>query len=171
MWSLSIIPLPFISNPSRPVRHPRRCDTTSTTTPHTQVSIPVYRATGVLMLDSNSETQDYTQSVDSWSLRSLKYELLVRTHLFVSDALVSCYHFGKWPFPDDRLNELSPSNDDVGISSLKYIPAIHPEFHLAIMGALSYEWLIGQVCNKDSRHDHDGRIQNRDRSTVSSHKI
>jgi len=60
------------------------------------------------MLDSNSETQDYTQCVDSLSLRSLIYELLVRTHLFASDALVSGYYFGNWPFPADKLNELSP---------------------------------------------------------------
>ena len=48
----------------------------ATTTLHTQVSTPLYRAPEVQGLDSNSETSIYTNSVDIWSLGCVIYELL-----------------------------------------------------------------------------------------------
>ncbi|PUU79625.1 kinase-like domain-containing protein [Tuber borchii] len=80
----------------------------ATTTFHTQVSTPVYGAPEVLGLDSSSETSDYTNSVDIWSLGCVIYELLERKKLFVSEFQLSCYFFGKWPLPEDRLRGLSP---------------------------------------------------------------
>ncbi|CUS11452.1 unnamed protein product, partial [Tuber aestivum] len=46
-----------------------------TTSFHTRVSTPMYSAPEVLGLDSNSETSDYTNSVDIWSLGCVIYEL------------------------------------------------------------------------------------------------
>jgi serine/threonine protein kinase len=140
----------------------------ATTTFHTQVSTPVYSAPEVLGLDSNSEISDYTDSVDIWSLGCVIYELLVWTKLFVSEAQVSRYYFGKWPFPEGRLKELAFPIADVGISLLKSMLTIQPEDRLTAMGALSHGWLAGfEAGNKDSGDLQDGMVQNQDRSTVS----
>ena len=85
------------------------------TTLHTPVSTQAYSAPEVLGLDSNSETSDYTNSVDIWSLGCVIYELLIGTKLFALEGQVSRYYFGKWPFPEDKLQALSPPTDDVGI--------------------------------------------------------
>ena len=77
----------------------KRVQAQATTTFHTQVSTPVYSysAPEVLGLDSNSETSDYTNSVDIWSLGCVIYELLVGTKSFLSESQVSRYYFGIWP--------------------------------------------------------------------------
>jgi len=82
----------------------------ATTTFHTQVSTPVYsvRAPEVLGLDPNSETSNYTNAVDIWSLGRVIYELLVGTKLFVSEFQLSHYFYGTLPFPEARLRVLSP---------------------------------------------------------------
>src|ERR1700712_5330795 len=80
----------------------------ATTTFHTQVSTPLYGAPEVLGLDSNSETSEYTNSVDIWSLGCVIYELLVGTKLFISEFQLYRYFYGKWPFPEDKLKGLSP---------------------------------------------------------------
>jgi len=140
----------------------------ATTTFHTQVSTPVYSAPEVLGLDSNSETSDYTNSVDIWSLGCVIYELLVGTKLFVSEAQVSRYYFGKWPFPEDRLKDSAFPIADVGISLLKSMLTIQPEDRPTAMGALSQGWLAGfEEGDRNSRGDQDGTTQNQDRSTAS----
>ena len=65
----------------------------ATTTLHTQVLTQVYSAPEVLGLDSNSETSDYTNSVDIWSLGCVIYELLVGTKLFVSEFQLYRYFY------------------------------------------------------------------------------
>ena len=69
----------------------KRVRVQATTTFHTQVSTPVYSAPEVLGLDSNSETSNYANSVDIWSLGCVIYELLVGTKLFVSVIQLSGY--------------------------------------------------------------------------------
>ena len=113
----------------------------ATTTFHTQVSTPMYSAPEVLGLDSGSETSDYTNSVDIWSLGCVIYELLVGTKLFASEGQVSRYYFGKWPFPEDTLKGLSPPTDDLGISLLKSMLIIQPEDRPTASSALSHGWL------------------------------
>src|ERR1700743_1024640 len=78
------------------------------TTLHTPVSTQAYSAPEVLGLDSNSETSDYTNSVDIWSLGGVIYELLEGTKLFVSEAQVYSYFYRKRPFSKDKLKEISP---------------------------------------------------------------
>ena len=140
----------------------------ATTTFHTQVSTPVYSAPEVLGLDSNSETSEYTNSVDIWSLGCVIYELLIGEKLFVSEFQVSCYFFGKWPFPEDRLRGLSPPTDDIGISLIKSMLAIQPEGRPTVAGALGHGWLAElKNDNEDSRSDSDEMTQSRDQNTVS----
>ena len=128
----------------------------ATTTLHTPVSTQLYSAPEVLGLDSNSETSNYTNSVDIWSLGCVVYELLVGTKLFVSEGQVSRYFFGKWPFPEDKLKGLSPPTDDNGISLLRSMLLIQPEDRPTAAGALSHEWLAGlKSDDKDSRDDQD----------------
>ncbi|KAG0643257.1 kinase-like domain-containing protein, partial [Tuber brumale] len=114
-----------------------------TTTFHTQVSTQVYGAPEVLGLDSNSETSEYTNSVDIWSLGCVVYELLVGERLFVSAAQVSRYYFGKFPFPAGRLKALSPPADDLGISFLASMLVIQPEDRPTAASALGHAWLVG----------------------------
>jgi len=97
------------------------------TTFHTQVSTQIYSAPEVLGLDSDSETSNYTNSVDIWSLGCVIFELLVGTKLFLAEGQVSRYYFGKWSFPEDKLTGLSPPVGDFGISLLKSMLAIQPE--------------------------------------------
>ena len=85
----------------------KRIRAQATITFHTQVLTQVYSAPEVLGLDSNSETSNYTNSVDIWSLGCVIYELLVGTQFFVSEAQVSRYFFGKRLFPEDKLKEFS----------------------------------------------------------------
>jgi len=113
------------------------------TTFHTQVSTPRHSAPEVLGLDSNSETSNYTNSIDIWSLGCVIYELLVGTKLFASEGQVSRYYFGKLPFPEDKLKGLSPPPDDIGISLLKSMLVIQPEGRPTAAGALSHAWLVG----------------------------
>ena len=137
----------------------------STTTFHTPVSTPLYGAPEVLGLDSNSETSEYTNSVDIWSLGCVIYELLVGERLFVSEFQISCYFFGKFPFPEDRLRGLSPPTDDVGISLLKSMVMIQPEERPTAVGALNHAWLEGLIdTNEDSRDNRDKVAHNRDES-------
>ncbi|CUS11450.1 unnamed protein product, partial [Tuber aestivum] len=119
----------------------KRIQAQATTTFHTQVSTQVYSAPEVLGLDSNSETSDYTNSVDIWSLGCVVYELLVGTRLFVTEGLVSRYFFGKWPFPEDKLRGLSPPTSEAGISLIKSMLLIQPEDRPTAVGALRHEWL------------------------------
>ena len=97
------------------------------TTFRTQVSTQIYSAPEVLGLDSNSETSNYTNSVDIWSLGCVIFELVVGTKLFLAEGQVSRYYFGKWSFPEDKLTGLSPPVGDFGISLLKSMLAIQPE--------------------------------------------
>ena len=126
----------------------------ATTTLHTQVSTPLYSAPEVLGLDSNSETSEYTNSVDIWSLGCVIYELLVGTKLFVSEFQLSGYFYGKWPFPEDRLRGLSPPTDDIGIWLLKSMLKIQPEGRPTAADALSHRWLAD--LKSDNDHSGDG---------------
>ncbi|CUS11445.1 unnamed protein product, partial [Tuber aestivum] len=119
----------------------KRIQAQDTTTFHTQVSTPTYGAPEVLGLDSNSETSDYTTSVDIWSLGCVVYELLAGGKLFASAGLVSRYFFGISPFPEDKLRGLSPPTSDIGISFLKSLLEIRPGDRPTAAGALQHEWL------------------------------
>ena len=138
------------------------------TTLHTPVSTQAYSAPEVLGLDSNSETSDYTNSVDIWSLGCVIYELLIGTKLFALEGQVSRYYFGKWPFPEDKLQALSPPTDDVGISLLKSMLVIKPEDRPTAASALGHEWLVGIPSdNEDSGEGQDLVTQGRNESTRS----
>ena len=140
----------------------------ATTTFHTQVSTQGYSAPEVLGLDSNSETSDYTNSVDIWSLGCVIYELLVGTKLFASEAQVSRYFFGKMPFPEDKLKALSPPTDNLGISLLKSMLLIQPGDRPTAAGALSHRWLASpDTGNEDTRGDQDETAQSRGESALS----
>ena len=135
---------------------------------HTPVSTQAYSAPEVLGLDSNSETSDYTNSVDIWSLGCVIYELLVGKRLFPSQGQVFLYYFEKLPFPEDKLKGLSPPTDDIGISLLKSMLLIQPEDRLTAAGALDHEWLAGiHSDNEGSGGDQDQVTQGRDASTPS----
>ncbi|KAG0643263.1 kinase-like domain-containing protein [Tuber brumale] len=139
-----------------------------TTTFHTQVSTQVYSAPEVLGLDSNSETSDYTNSVDIWSFGCVVYELLVGTRLFVSEGQLSRYYFGKFPFPKDKLKALSPPTDDIGISFLESMLVIQPEDRPTAASALRHEWLVGvKGDNEDCGDNQNETTQGRDERTRS----
>ena len=140
----------------------------ATTTLHTQVLTQVYSAPEVLGLDSNSETSNYTNSVDIWSLGCVVYELLVGTKLFASEFQLSGYFYGKRPFPEDKLKELSPPTDDLGISLLKSMLLIQPEDRPTAAGALSHGWLTAlKTGDRDSREDQGGAGRSQGASTLS----
>ncbi|KAG0643272.1 kinase-like domain-containing protein [Tuber brumale] len=137
-----------------------------TTTLHTQVSTRVYGAPEVLGLDSNSETSDYTNSVDIWSFGCVVYELLVGTKLFVSEGQVFRYYIGKFPFPEEKLKVLSPPIDDIGVSFLQSMLATQPEDRPTASSALGHVWLVGvQGENEDGRDDRDKPTNGRDERT------
>ena len=139
----------------------------STTTLHTPVSTQLYSAPEVLGLDSNSETSDYTNSVDIWSLGCVIYELLTGTKLFALEGQVCRYFFGKCPFPEDKLKGLSPPTDDTGISLLKSMLLIRPEDRPAAAGALSHGWLAGIKSDcEDSGDDQDRTVQSLDEGVL-----
>jgi len=139
------------------------------TTLHTPVSTQAYSAPEVLGLDSNSETSEYTNSIDIWSLGCVIYELLVGTKLFALEGQVSRYYFGKLPFPEDKLKGLSPPADDIGISLLKSMLLIQPEDRPTAAGALSHEWLAGIYSdNEGGGEDQDEVTQGQDQSTRSA---
>ncbi|PWW73102.1 kinase-like protein [Tuber magnatum] len=121
----------------------KRIQAHDTTTFHTRVSTPGYSAPEALGLDSNSETSDYTNSVDIWSLGCVVYELLVGERLFVSDGQVLRYYLGKWRFPEDKLKGLSPPTDDAGILLLESMLTIQPENRPTAAGALRHAWFTG----------------------------
>ena len=138
----------------------------ATTTLHTQISTQAYSAPEILGLDSNSETSDYTNSVDIWSLGCVIYELLVGTKLFPSEGQVSRYYFGKLPFPEDRLKRLSPPASDIGISLLKSMLLTQPEDRPTAASALSHEWLASiHSDNEEGGKDQDEVAQGRDERT------
>ena len=138
------------------------------TTLHTPVSTQAYSAPEVLGLDSNSETSNYTNSVDIWSLGCVIYELLVGTKLFPSEGQVSRYYFGKLPFPEDKLKGLSPPAGDIGISLLKSMLVIQPEDRPTAAAALSHEWLAGiHSDDEGGREGQDQVTQGLDESTRS----
>jgi len=141
----------------------------ATTTLHTQVSTPVYSAPEVLGLDSNSETSNYTNSVDIWSLGCVVYELLVGERLFVSEFQLYRYFYGTWAFPEESLRALSPPIDDTGISLLRAMLAIKPGDRPTATGALGNSWLTGlKDDNEENGGDKDSRTQSRNRSTLSN---
>ena len=129
------------------------------TTPHTQVSTQTYGALEVLRLNSTSETSDYTNAVDIWSLRCMIYELLMRTHLFTSWSQVSCYYHEKWPFPEDKLKELPTPIDNAGISLPKSMLTIQPEDRPTAVSALGNAWLT------DLKSDDEGSGDDQDETT------
>ena len=136
----------------------------STTTLHTPVSTQLYSAPEVIGLDSSSETSDYTNSVDIWSLGCVIYELLTGTKLFALEGQVSRYFFGKCPFPEDKLKGLSPPTEDIGISLLKSMLLIRPEDRPTAAGALSHGWLAGiKSDSEDSGDDQDQTTQSLDK--------
>ena len=140
----------------------------TTTTLHTQVLTQGYSAPEVLGLDSNSETSNYTNSVDIWSLGCVIYELLVGTKLFVSEAQVYSYFYRKRPFSKDKLKVLSTLTDDLGISLLKSMLLTQPEDRPTAEGALGHGWLTGlKNGNEDSAGDKEETTQSRSQSTVS----
>ena len=140
-----------------------------TTTLHTQVSTLSYGAPEVLGLNSNSETSDYTNSVDIWSLGCVTYELFAGTKLFTQEFPLYRYFFGNPPFPEERLKELSPPIDDAGITLLKAMLAIKPGERPTAADALSHRWLAGLKCSSDecSEEDGGGTTPNRNESTPS----
>ena len=139
----------------------------ATTTLHTPVSTQLYSAPEVLGLDSNSETSNYTNSVDIWSLGCVVYELLVGAKLFVSEGQVSRYFFGKCPFPEHKLKGLSPPMDDIGISLLKSMLLIQSEDRPTATGALSHGWLAElKGDNKDSEDGRDETVQTPDEGAL-----
>ena len=136
----------------------------ATTTLHTQVSTQIYSAPEVLGLDSNSETSNYTNSVDIWSLGCVIFELLVGTKLFLAEGQVSRNYFGKLPFPEDKLRGLSPPTSDFGISLLKSMLVIQPEDRPAAAAALRNPWLTGVKSEgEESGDDKDKSIRGRKR--------
>ena len=140
----------------------------ATTNFHTQVSTAGHSAPEVLGLDSNSETSEYTNSVDIWSLGCVIYELLVGAKLFISEGQVSHYYFGKWPFPEDTLKGLSPPTDDLGISLLNSMHIIQPEDQPTAADALGHRWLAGLKSDKESnQYNEDKTIESRDESSQS----
>jgi len=140
----------------------------ATTTFHTQVSTPVYSAPEVLGLDPNSETSNYTNSVDIWSLGCVIYELLVGTKLFFSEFQLYRYFYGTWPFPEESLRVLSPPTNNTGISLLRAMLAIQPGDRPTAAGALRNQWLTGlKSTNEASGNDKDERTQSRNRSIPS----
>ena len=142
-----------------------------TTTFHTQVSTPLYSAPEVRGLDPNSETSEYTNSVDIWSLGCVIYELLVGTKLFISEFQLSGYFYGKWPFPEDRLRGISPPTGDIGISFVKAMLAIQPQDRPTAADALSHAWLAElKSDNEHSGGDGAETIQNGYRKKISSRK-
>ena len=146
----------------------KRIRAQATTTLHTQVLTQVYSAPEVLGLDSNSETSDYTNSVDIWSLGCVVYELLVGTKLFVSEFHLYRYFYGIWPFPEDRIRGVSPPADDIGISLLKAMLSIQPEDRPTAGDALSHAWLADLKCdNEHSGDDGAETIESGDRSMPS----
>jgi len=141
----------------------------ATTTLHTQVSTPVYSAPEVLGLDPNSETSNYTNSVDIWSLGCVIYELLVGTNFFVSEFQLYSYFYGTWPFPEESLRVLSPPTDDTGIVLLRTMLAIQPGSRPTATGALRNQWLTGLKSIKEmSGSEKDERRQSHDGSTPSN---
>ena len=140
----------------------------ATTNFHTQVSTPAYGAPEVRELDSNSETSVYTNSVDIWSLGCVIYELLIGEKLFASEFQVSCYFFGKRPFPEDRLRGLSPPTEDVGISLIKSMLQIQPKDRPTAAEVLSHAWLVSlKTYNKYGGDDEGGAIQSRNEGAPS----
>ena len=140
----------------------------ATTTFHTQVSTPAYGAPEVRELDSNSETSVYTNSVDIWSLGCVIYELLIGEKLFASEFQVSCYFFGKRPFPEDKLRGLSPPTGDVGISLIKSMLQIQPEDRPTAAEVLSHAWLTNlKTYNEYSGDDEGGAIPSRNEGALS----
>jgi len=138
------------------------------TTLHTQVSTPLYGAPEVLGLDSNSESSDYTNSVDIWSLGCVIYELLVGRKLFASWDQVSRFFFGKRPFPEDILRGLSSPTDEIGISLLKSMLLIQPGDRPTVADALNHVWLADLANgNEHSREDEGRTPPSRDESTPS----
>jgi len=143
----------------------------ATTTFHTQVSTPVYSAPEVLGLDPNSQTSNYTNSVDIWSLGCVIYELLVGTKLFVSEFQLYRYFYGTWPFPEESLRVLSSPTNDTGISLLRTMLAIQPGGRPTATGALRNQWLTGfRNDDEGSRDDQDKGTQRGHRSTLSRNR-
>jgi len=147
----------------------KRILTPATTTLHTQVSTPVYSAPEVLGLDPNSETSNYTNSVDIWSLGCVVYELLVGERLFVSEFQLYRYFYGTWAFPEESLRVLSPPIDDTGNPLLRAMLAIKPGYRPTAICALGNSWLTGlKDDNEENGGDKYSRTQSRDRSTLSN---
>ncbi|KAG0133633.1 kinase-like domain-containing protein [Tuber indicum] len=123
-----------------------------TTTLHTQVSTRVYGAPEVLGLDSDSETSEYTNSVDIWSLGCV--------------GQVFRYYIGKFPFPEDRLKSLSPPTDDIGISFLESMLVIQPEDRPTAANALRHEWLMSVLSEDEDGWEGQGETtQGKDERT------
>jgi len=139
----------------------------TTTTFHTQVSTPAYGAPEVLGLDSTSETSEYTNSVDVWSLGCVTYELLVGTKLFVSVGQLSRYYFRRWPFPEDELKRLSPPTSNIGISLIKSMLQMQPERRPTAAEALGHAWLADLRRHNEYSGDDGDKAISRDEATSS----
>jgi len=79
------------------------------------------------------------------------YELLVGTKLFVSEFRLSHYFYGAWPFPEERLNVLSPPTVDTGISLLRAMLAIKPGDCPTATVALRNQWLKALIVTMKGR--------------------
>jgi len=138
------------------------------TTLHTQVVTASYGAPEVLGLDSNSESSDYTNSVDIWSLGCVIYELLVGTKLFVSLYQVTCYLIKKQLFLEEQLKRLPTPTDDVGTSLLRSMLSIQPGDRPTAADALKDLWLAGITSGREHNGGDGSRIPPRwDESTPS----
>ena len=128
----------------------------------------MYSAPEVLGLDPNSETSNYTNAVDIWSLGCVIYELLVGKKLFVSEFQLCRYFSGTWPFPEERLRMLSPPTNNSGISLLRAMLAIQPGDRPTATRALRNLWLTGNKGGYTGGGDDKGEAtQSTDWSTLS----
>ncbi|CUS12985.1 unnamed protein product [Tuber aestivum] len=128
---------------------------------HTTVGTRIYSAPEVLGLDSTSETSEYTNAVDIWSLGCVVYELLTGEKLFANEGLISWYFFGKSPFPERKLKSLSPGINDAGISLIKSMVSIQPDHRPSVPDSLGHTWIADLQSDTEDDGESSGEDQNK----------